>query len=214
METNLPSIATLRKWYNEFNILYFNKKLPFIPIDYTISKMAVGRVTYNWTNKKLISLSINKKFKFTTTEYQSILLHEMIHVYQFVNNIRPDHSFSFINKMNEINKITSNYYNVSKKYDGKLHIRESLYKECFLITFKSGEFIGFLKTTEKTLDNAICRLRRVFNNINIYVCKGANSEKLPYYRMNTRTYNKCTPNEFINLFNHEIIQHKEVLYVK
>lgn len=215
-QTNLPSIITLQKWYAEFNVMIFNNELPFVTIDYSRSKTRMGSVTYYWrpSYKRFKKLSISNVYKFTENEYKHILLHEMIHIWQFVNNIKPNHSYSFIKMMNRVNNITNNHYNVTTKYFGKLIINETNHKECILVTFRVDGGIGLVKANDKNLDAALHRLSKIYKDIELYRCKGCNCESLSYYRRNTRTYKFYSIEQFNNKFTNEIIKKMEVLYAR
>ena len=118
--------------YNNYNHMYFNDILPQIGIGrMTIQLLPVikqtqylgqasWKPTEGYTGKKDL---INKRFIIKINNYyddlfeiewQNVLLHEMIHIWQYITGYKGGHGKSFLNKAKEINEkygweITSTY---------------------------------------------------------------------------------------------------------
>lgn len=95
----------LDKKYDHFNQILFNNELPKIPIKWNKSKRVSGvvkaRANVVQGRKVLVPdsmvMEISDLFKRSEQDLDAILIHEMIHVYYFHNNILDeDHGPRFI----------------------------------------------------------------------------------------------------------------------
>ena len=80
--TEAINTRTLKKWYKEFNSMYFQNSLPDIKIVFKsmpINKF--GHVTFYKSTGQIEELVLNKVLKnFEDKHMKDVLIHEMIHV--------------------------------------------------------------------------------------------------------------------------------------
>ena len=115
---------TMYKWvtdnYKKFNSLYFDNLLPdpdgeMIIFDITTDKRYKSLGTAY--DRKPYMIRINFRYDLPEIEYQDTLLHEMIHIWQYVIGYKGSHGKSFKKKAREINKYG---WNITDKYTNKL----------------------------------------------------------------------------------------------
>lgn len=97
------SIEWIENYYAMFNAQYFENKLPKC-IDFQIVNKKVnylGKATNKFPDPFLITL--NGYYKLLELEWCNTLLHEMIHIWQFVTLENSGHGKSFKDKAKEIN---------------------------------------------------------------------------------------------------------------
>ena len=99
------TIRQLQAHFNLFNEKYFNNSLPVVDIKYCNSKSYVGIFNPNKNKNGRFTIKISQYYELPIIEIENTLIHEMIHLWQWVNNYRDVHGSSFIKKMNEINSI-------------------------------------------------------------------------------------------------------------
>jgi hypothetical protein len=93
----------LEKWYDKLNKHFYSGKLPKVDLRWNDMKTNLGVLKYD--NKGNIDhLGISKNFKLTQEEVLSVLLHEMIHVWQVVNKKTDGHGKHFQKEMERVNK--------------------------------------------------------------------------------------------------------------
>lgn len=123
----------MEKYYVQFNQEYFNDLLP--PIGNGISQCELMPVNKKagylgkayWRND-ISSKFVRKSFKIVLNnhytdlveiEWMNVLLHEMIHIWQFISGYKGGHGKSFLRKAEEINKygwdITTTYKKIKVK---------------------------------------------------------------------------------------------------
>lgn len=100
----------LRREYNKFNAKYFNGELPNIKLTWSKTKSAGGQAVGLWN--KLTGVIIPKEIKISTflemdrDRFDKIMLHEMVHIWQYVNGInereKRGHGRTFQQKAKEI----------------------------------------------------------------------------------------------------------------
>lgn len=114
----------ISKWYNYFNKIYFEGLLPQEgdPEDeYTIELLPIKKkVGYlgqcRYRNNHHVVLVLNNKYDWLIEiEWQNVLLHEMIHVWQGVMGYKGGHGTTFKKKANQINSFG---WGITTKYDG------------------------------------------------------------------------------------------------
>ena len=102
------SSIDLNSLYDQFNKEYFYNELPKIPIKLSSRTKQSG----GWVDGKRqhdgtiipISMTISSFFKRTNEdEVKGIILHEMIHVWQYINGL-AGHGMDFLNKLKELQK--------------------------------------------------------------------------------------------------------------
>lgn len=93
-----------QKEYNHWNRVLFNSELPVIPIKLSKSKDWTGLTTYNKSTGK-IGMKISNLLKITKTEFSSVLVHEMIHVFFFASgNVKEIHGSVFKKMASDLSK--------------------------------------------------------------------------------------------------------------
>ena len=110
----------ITKNYIKFNTLYFDNMLP--PID------DKQRIVFEVVNSKKIKalglayptlpyrIKINFRYDLPEIEWLNVLLHEMVHIWQFIMGYKGNHDKTFYKKANEINKYgwkIKTYYNTN-----------------------------------------------------------------------------------------------------
>ena len=98
--------------YVKFNVLYFDNILP--PVDRMIFEPIIKNVSYlgcaynnklGYATKTLpFKIRLNFVYDMGPIEWQNVLLHEMIHIWQYTVGYKGGHGKSFKMKMKEINK--------------------------------------------------------------------------------------------------------------
>lgn len=117
------STEWIRNWYNYFNKIYFGGILPpegDPDIEYSIEFLPVnkdtfylGQCRYNKNHHTILVLN-NKYDWLIEKEWQNVLLHEMIHVWQDIMGYKGGHGKSFKKKAKEINSFG---WGITTKYD-------------------------------------------------------------------------------------------------
>lgn len=97
------SISELQIMFSKFNEMYFDNALPTIPIKLFKSKSFLGLFSYNPRVNDKCVIKISTYYILTTKQIEETLIHEMIHLWQYVNSYRDAHGLTFKRKMNEIN---------------------------------------------------------------------------------------------------------------
>jgi len=116
IESSSPDF-NLQKEYDRLNILLFDGELPQIPLKWNRSLRRAGAVHFIRIKREIEIkyMVISNVYDFSFKQLESILIHEMIHVWQFHKKL-PDyggyHGHYFKMKMDEIN---AKGYNVSIK---------------------------------------------------------------------------------------------------
>lgn len=121
---NRISTDWLIKKYAQFNEEYFNDELPGdILLELICNGITIGGTAFR-QNPYRIRINFNFIYKENEEyEFENILIHEMIHIWQFINNYNDSHGKTFKIKMNEINskgkhsissKMKKNYKNITK----------------------------------------------------------------------------------------------------
>src|SRR5574344_2528835 len=121
MKATLPFIE---QRFREFNQRFFGGKLPMLPIELSNAKSYLGLCAFkkntSWlgkTKKYDFRLRISTRVNLTETELEDVIIHEMIHYYIGVNNLRDRsaHGPLFRQMMNEINDKFDRHVTVSAK---------------------------------------------------------------------------------------------------
>lgn len=114
-------INWVKENYIKFNALYFDNILP--PVEST-------RIVFEITNTKKIKslgtsynqkpykIRINFRYDLPEIEYQDTLIHEMIHIWQYIMGYTDCHGKHFKTKAKEINKYG---WNICSTYKNKLY---------------------------------------------------------------------------------------------
>jgi len=74
-----PTMIQMNKWFNEFNVLVFDNKLPKVPIKFNNTYRQLGQ--FYWGATIGIGIKISLYYDRTEEQYRNCLLHEMCHLY-------------------------------------------------------------------------------------------------------------------------------------
>ena len=152
-----PRLLTpsLKSRYHKFNIELFNNKLPEIPVEFKALKKTVrgeAIVRYNKKTNEIVTGSlmiyITPTIKMNDSILNGILVHEMIHVYEYVTGrLHRGHDSFFSAKVDELQKkvdfniMPAVYRNDDVEFSGEAKAREVL---CLVIRRKTGNSIYIL----------------------------------------------------------------------
>ena len=106
--------------YIKFNSLYFDNILPPINSDLIIFEITNSKKIKSLGtsyNKKPYKIRINFRYDLPEIEFQDTLLHEMIHIWQYIMGYKGGHGKSFKKKAKDINKYG---WDISTYYKNKL----------------------------------------------------------------------------------------------
>ena len=116
----------MKEWmvknYTKFNYLYFDDILPPVD-DKRILLVPINRKYNQYLgiayNQKPYKIKINFRYDLPEIEWMNVLLHEMIHIWQYVIGYKGGHGKTFTNKAETINKygwgITTTYKNIIRE---------------------------------------------------------------------------------------------------
>lgn len=173
-----PHLDFLYKKFDEFNHLMFSDELPQIPIILTRSARSLGYLKFrkirigNEAKIKVETLGISSVYDRSQFEIEDTLLHEMIHLLQFVRNKygeESQHGAFFRAEMNRLNNTFDRNIKISERNTEIANNADSVVGYLMISRFKSGE-IG------------ICRMAKT--KIFVFkedVKKWANIESISWY---------------------------------
>lgn len=123
-----PTITFLQKRFDRFNRLCFGGCLPTPCLRLTTARTFGGRLSYTVRNRPFHTrrfsspvISISTLRDFSESEYEDILLHEMIHLYILAKNIKDTspHGEKFRAMMDQINSQYGRHITVSLRVTEK-----------------------------------------------------------------------------------------------
>ena len=149
----------LKKYYDEYNNLYFDGELPEITLRYKNIRPHGVCVSFQNRETKLLRLDrieISNKYHMSYENFRNILVHEMIHAYLSVNQMteREMHGIKFRRVMRQIN-------NAHPELDVALN----------------AEMEGIAQQNKKTFDVFLVDKHRGPNQYIIVTCKPENSDE-------------------------------------
>lgn len=97
------TIIQLNTAFKKFNKQYFNDELPNVEIKYCKSKSYMGLFCFRRDGSKDPMIKINTYYDVPDKSIEETLIHEMIHLWQYINKKFDVHGYSFCKKMHEIN---------------------------------------------------------------------------------------------------------------
>lgn len=163
------SINQIEKSFNSLNYMYFNGNLPMVTIKYCNSKSYMGMFCVQRNKPHVIK--INKHYDISDIDIEDILVHEMIHLWQYINDYKDWHGHSFIKKMNEINSYGKHNVTITEKRQFEMTNEiKSKMKSQYILVFE-GVDIEF---------RYISRVENIYNLSSIY------RTLIKYHR-----YNRC-----------------------
>jgi hypothetical protein len=121
----IPSVSYIQSRFDEFNTRFFNGSLPPIPIKLSHAKGFLGKVTFTRRKRGLFSgyrnedfvLRINVRIDLPETLIEDTILHEMIHYFIAVNQLRDTstHGQLFRREMARINAEGNRHITISHR---------------------------------------------------------------------------------------------------
>ena len=114
----------LTKWYNQFNHTFFNDELPNTNINICVSKTkrALGSCQVPLFGVKTIKVS--QYYKRTEIEYQATLIHEMIHLYEYIKFRTMSHGKFFKNMAKQKYTQSNGIYNIQRTSNTQYEVNE------------------------------------------------------------------------------------------
>ena len=153
----MMSINQIEKSFNSLNYMYFNGDLPSVTIKYCNSKSYMGLFCIQKNKSHIIK--INKHYNISDNDIEDILVHEMIHLWQYINGYKDWHGYSFIKKMNEINNYGKHNVSITEKRQFEMTNEiKSKMKSQYILVFE-GANIGY---------RYISRIENIYNLSSIY----------------------------------------------
>ena len=130
-----PTVDYIQSRFDEYNTRYFGGTLPPIPIKLSHARTFLGKVTFvrhrTWLfgsvrNEKFV-LRINTRFDLPEELIEDTILHEMIHYYIAVNQIRDTsaHGRLFRREMKRINAEGYRHITISYRMSALSQLMES-----------------------------------------------------------------------------------------
>lgn len=154
----MKKVDLIKKLFNELNTVYFENQLPTPQrIEFRNVKTYLGQFRSHF-NSKCYRLQFSSAYEMTDFELEKVLIHEMIHVWQWFNKKQVDHGKTFKNKAREINIITNNKYEIARctNIEKSQCIKETKTFDGFLIRYKKrslGEKELFAVCSNKCLNS-------------------------------------------------------------
>ena len=114
----------VKEKFGEFNRLIFDGKLPLPPICMSNARTFLGACTFkskrNWLGRTVLydfKLKISKRLDLPENEIEDIIIHEMIHYYIGVNQMKDSsaHGTLFRQMMSDINRKHGRHITISHK---------------------------------------------------------------------------------------------------
>lgn len=163
-------IAEIRKRFEIFNQLIFDNVLPAVPITTSNAKSFLGRLEYKihyslFRSKKYtdIRIKISTQFNLTDNETEDVLIHEMIHLYILVKQIKDTsaHGKIFRSIMHDINSTHKRNIQISHK---KTFIPPTLQRQLSvaLVTFYDGKR-GIVVCNPKDVEKIQYKIHQRYN---------------------------------------------------
>ena len=120
-----PSVSYIQSCFDEYNARFFGGALPPIPVKLSNARTFLGKVTFvkrrkwlfgDWTYERFV-LRINTRFDLPEELVQDTILHEMIHYYIAVNQLKDTstHGRLFRREMARINTEGNRHITISYK---------------------------------------------------------------------------------------------------
>lgn len=185
----------VKEKFEEFNRLIFDGKLPPLPICMSNARTFLGACTFkrkrNWMGRTVLydfKLKINKRLDLPENELEDIIIHEMIHYYIGVNQIKDSsaHGRVFRQMMGDINKrfgrhITISHKTTKEERDASMDKREKWHVVA-LVTMKNGKtgikVLPRTKTSIAKYYHGVMRSGEVAE-VRLYACKDAYFNRFP-----------------------------------
>ena len=119
----------LTQWYNQFNHTFFNDELPHTNINICVSKTkrALGSCQMQFFGGKK-TIKVSQYYKRTEIEYQTTLIHEMIHLYESIKYGVMSHGKFFKNMAKQIYTQSNGVYDIQRVSFTKYEVNDECCK--------------------------------------------------------------------------------------
>ena len=132
----VPTIPYIQSRFDEFNARFFAGALPPVPIKLSNARTFLGKLTFTkrrkwlfgeWTYSNFV-LRINTRFDLPEQLIEDTILHEMIHYYIAVNQLRDTstHGRLFRQEMKRINAEGNRHITISYRLKNMPHLTPAL----------------------------------------------------------------------------------------
>lgn len=147
----IPTVEYIQARFDEYNVRYFAGQLPPLPIKLSHAKGFLGKVCYTRKRQGLFSgyrntdfvLRINVRIDLPEETVQDTILHEMIHYYIAVNNLRDSstHGELFRREMARINAEGGRHITISHRLSETEQAQAHPHKKrvVAVVTFADGK---------------------------------------------------------------------------
>lgn len=147
----IPTIPYIQSRFDEFNARYFNGSLPPVPIKLSHAKGFLGKLTFTRRKQGLFRgyrnedfvLRINARIDLPEELVEDTILHEMIHYYIAVNNLKDSstHGALFRREMARINAEGGRHITVSHRLTETERAQAVVHKKRMVavVHFKDGK---------------------------------------------------------------------------
>ena len=176
---NMLTELQIRAFFKNFNELYFNNELPYnFGIEFKFVKKYLGQFHWQgrYENSGTCVIRFSTAWQMTDFEIQKVLIHEMIHMWQWVHNYNDHHGRSFKTKAAIINMKTQSKYAIARctKLENNVCLKDKNKEQFkgYIVTYKNHRYPGIIFVARFT-DNSINRIKRWFGlyDKNIYDVK-------------------------------------------
>lgn len=204
-----PTITLMNKWFDEFNALVFDNKLPKVPIKFNNTYRQLGQ--FYWRNGGVtLGIKISLFYDRTETQYRNCLLHEMCHLYCFkVLGLRNEHHganwrriAAYATKKTGLHIQrceNASEFQVAERNKVKVDaVRAKKTAPAIIVEMRNGTQYFLLKTTDSVIDKHISEYpRNGWHITNIYISNNPMFNTWPIrrtlhwgYKYDEKTYNE------------------------
>lgn len=176
---NMLTELQIRAFFKNFNELYFNNELPYnFSIEFKFVKKYLGQFHWEgrYANNGTCVIRFSTAWQMTDFEMQKVLIHEMIHMWQWVHNYNDHHGRSFKTKAAIINMKTQSKYAIARctNIENKVCLKDKKKEQFkgYIVTYKNHCYPGAIFVARLT-DNSIKKIKKWFGlyNLNLYDIK-------------------------------------------
>lgn len=147
----------LKEWYNKFNQEFFNSELPTYNIDLCVSKTkrVLGSCQMRLFGEKTIKVS--NYYIRTEIEYQTTLIHEMIHLYEAIKFGVMSHGKFFKDMSRQIHIKSNGLYSIKRVSNIKYEVNDECCKSINqpIVLFQDSYGINSAIYPTKSLLNSV-----------------------------------------------------------
>ena len=182
---NMLTELQIRSFFKNFNELYFNNELPSnFGIEFKFVKKYLGQFHWKgrYENNGTCVIRFSTAWQMTDFEVQKVLIHEMIHMWQWVHNYNDIHGRSFKDKATIINLKTQSKYAIARctNIENKVCLKDKNKEQFkgYIVTYKNHCYPGAIFVARLT-DNSFKKIKKWFGvynpslfDIKYYIAQG------------------------------------------